>query len=121
MDPDWIEHRRSDDRERVGWMKPVDDGFVAFDLLGRPRTDVVDWLRAEEVLDALGIGYLADPYELRLESGDWLRVRIAEVSPAGIRVKKDDWGDMSAPQIYYAVPFPVHEDLLRSLSRPNGR
>ncbi|MDO8383085.1 MAG: hypothetical protein Q7T17_08920 [Microbacterium sp.] len=115
MDPDWIEHRRSDDRERVGWMKPVEDGFVAIDLLGRPRTDVVDWLHAEETLDALGIGYLADPYELRLESGDWLRVRIAEVSPAGVRVKKDDWGDMSAPQIYYEVAFPVHEDLLRSL------
>lgn len=113
MYPDWIEHRRADDRERVGWMKPVDDGFVAFDLLGRPRTEVVDWLHAEEVLDALGIGYLADPYELRLESGAWLRVRIAEVSPSGIRVKKDDWGDMTAPQIYYDVPFPAPTDALR--------
>lgn len=62
-------------------MKPVDDGFVAFDLLGRPRTAVVDWLHAEEVLDRLGIGYLADPHELRLETGQWLRVRITEVSP----------------------------------------
>lgn len=117
MDPDWIEHRRADDRERVGWMKPVDDGFIAIDLLGRRRTEVVDWLLAEETLDALGIGYLADPYELRLETGDWLRVRIAEVSPDGIRVKKDDWGDMSAPQIYYQVPFPAPKDKLRPLGR----
>ncbi|WP_396642928.1 hypothetical protein [Microbacterium sp.] len=115
MDPDWIEHRRSDDGERVGWMKPAGDGFVAIDLLGRPRTDSVDWIHAEETLDALGIGYLADPYELRLESGDWLRVRIAEVSTSGIRVKKDDWGDMTAPQTSYAVPFPAPEDLLRPL------
>lgn len=115
MDPDWIEHRRSEDRERVGWMKPVADGFVAFDLLGRPRTDVVDWLHAEQALDALGIGYLADPYELRIETGDWLRVRLSEVSPSGIRVKKDDYGDMTAPQIYYEVPFPAPEDTLRPL------
>lgn len=34
---------------------------------------------------------------------------------AGVRVKKDDWGDMTAPQIYYDVPFPAPEDLLRPL------
>ena len=78
---------------------------------------MVDWFDAEETLDALGIGYLADPYELVLESGAWLRVRIAEVSTSGIRVKKDDWGDMTAPQIYYEVPFPAPEDQLRPLGR----
>ena len=75
MPEDWIEHRRGLDGELLGWMIPVDGGFVAIDLLGRARTDVVDWLNAEEALDDLGIGYLADPYELRLDSGEWLRVR----------------------------------------------
>lgn len=98
-------------------MKPVDEGFVAIDLLGRRKTDVVDWMHAEETLDELGLGYLADPHELRLDGGGWLRVRIAEVSPVAIRVKKDDWGDMNAPQIYYTVSFPVTEDQLRPLSR----
>ena len=107
MEADWIEHRRSDDGERVGWMKPVGEGFVAIDLLGRRRTDVVDWLVAEETLDELGLSYLADPHD----------VRIAEVSSAAIRVKKDDWGDMNADQIYYAVSFPVTESRLRPLSR----
>ncbi len=117
MDTDWIEHRRTEDRERVGWMKPVDDGFVAIDLLGRHRTDVVDWLTAEETLDELGLSYLADPYEVRLDHGGWLRVRIAEVSPDEVRVKKDDWGDMTAPQLYYTVSFPVDDEQLRPLSR----
>jgi hypothetical protein len=117
MEADWIEHRRADDGERVGWMKPVDEGFVAIDLLGRRRTGVVDWMYAEETLDELGLSYLADPHELRLDSGGWLRVRIAEVSSVAIRVKKDDWGDMNAPQIYYTVSFPVTEDQLRPLSR----
>ncbi|QEW03054.1 hypothetical protein [Microbacterium lushaniae] len=120
MEADWIEHRRSGDGERLGWMKPVGEGFVAIDLLGRLRTDVVEWMVAEQVLDDLGLGYLADPHELRLDDGSWLRVRIAEVSPVAIRVKKDDWGDMNAPQIYYAVTFPVTEELLRPLSRREG-
>ncbi|MFF1830334.1 hypothetical protein [Paenarthrobacter sp. NPDC058040] len=117
MDADWIEHRRADDGEHVGWMKPVDEGFVAIDMLGRPRTDVVDWFTAEETLDELGLRYLAEPHELRLDDGGWLRVRIAEVAPGTVRVKKDDWGDMTAPQIYYTVDFPVSEEQLRPLER----
>lgn len=117
MESDWIEHRRAYDGERVGWIEPVDEGFVAIDMLGRRRTDIVDWVRAEETLDELGLSYLADPHELRLNDGAWLRVRIAEVSPAAIRVKKEDWGDMTAPQVYYTVPFPVTEEQLRPLIR----
>jgi hypothetical protein len=120
MGPDWIEHRRSDDRELVGWMAPVGEGFVAIDLLGRRRTGVVDWLVAEEALDELGLGYLADPHELMLEDGAWLRVRIAEVSPEEIRVMKDEWGETTATQLSYTVPFPVDGDRLRPLD-PLGR
>lgn len=117
MEADWIEHRRTPDGERVGWMEPAGEGFVAIDLLGRRRTGEVDWMDAEETLDELGLAYLAEPHELRLDDGSWLRVRIAEVSSAAIRVKKDDWGDMAAPQIYYTLPFPVTGDQLRQLSR----
>lgn len=88
--------------------------------MGRRRTGIVDWMQAEETLDELGLGYRADPHELRLDDGSRLRVRIAEVSPVAIRVKKDDWGDIGATQIYYSVSFsvsfPVTEDRLR-LSR----
>jgi len=115
MRDDWIEHRRSDDGELLGWMQPVGDGFVAIDLLGARRTAEVDWLTAEETLDARGLAYLADPFELRLDDGSWLRVRIAEVSPTGIRVKKDDWGAVGAPQLFYAVDFPVDPGTLRPL------
>jgi hypothetical protein len=116
--PDWIEHRRGD-RELLGWMRPDGDGFVVIDLLGREVTGVVDWQTAEETLDALGIGYLADSFELRLDEAShedeadpahnprWLRVRITEVSTDAIRVKKEDWGAMDAPAINYSVPFPV--------------
>jgi hypothetical protein len=107
---DWIEHRRGDG-ERVGWMRPEGDGFVAVDLLGRERTGVVDWLTAEETLDATGIGYLADIYELEQEDGSRVRVRIAEVSPRRVLVKHDDFGAVGIPQVYIDLPFPAPEGL----------
>ncbi|MBU4464602.1 MAG: hypothetical protein KKH75_02020 [Actinobacteria bacterium] len=117
MEADWIEHRRGEDGERMGWMKPVDEGFIVIDLLGRRLTEVVDWMRAEETLDDLGLSYLAEPYELRLDGDRWLRVRIAEVSATRIRVKKDDWGDMTATQVYYSMDLPIDQDQLRPLTR----
>jgi hypothetical protein len=110
---DWIEHRRGD-RERLGWMLPEADGFVVIDLLGRSRTEPLDWFAAEQFLDDLGIGYLADPFELQLEDGSWLRVRILEVSTENIRVKRDDWGSIDVPLLQYEVPFPI-PDRLRSI------
>ena len=115
VNADWIEHRRGGDGERLGWMAPEGDGFVAIDLLGRRLTGPVGWLTAEETLEARGIGYLAEPYEFRLDDGRWLRVRITEVSPEAISVKKDDWGAIDAPQINYTLPFPMPTSL-----RPHG-
>ena len=97
-------------------MEPVGDAFVAIDLLDRRRTGAVDWSVAEETLDELGLSYLADPYELQQEDGTWLRVRIAEVSPLAVRVKKEDWGDMRSPQVYFSLAFPVTEERLRRLT-----
>lgn len=107
MNNDWIELRRSGDRELLGWILAEEDGFVPIDLLGRRRSDVVDWLTAEETLESAGIGYLADPYELQLDGGHWLRVRLTEVSPEAIKVKKDDWGAIDAPQLNFTLPFPM--------------
>jgi hypothetical protein len=108
--PDFIEHRRGD-RELLGWMRPVGEGFVVVDLLGRERTGPIDWLAAEETLEELGIGYLADPFELQLDDGRRLRVRITEVSTELIRVKRDDWGAIDIPLLEYTVPFPIPERL----------
>ena len=106
---DWIAHRRGDG-ELLGWMRPEGDGFVVIDLLGREGTDILDWLAAEEFLEERGIGYLAEPYELLID-GTWLRVRLTEVSPRGIRLKKEDWGDMTVTQIAFELPFPAPETL----------
>ncbi|MFC9560559.1 hypothetical protein [Agromyces sp. NPDC056965] len=111
---DWIAHRRGDG-ELLGWMRPDGEGFVVIDLLGRPLTDSLDWLSAEEALEATGIGYLADLYELRLDDDTWLRVRITEVSASVLTLKKDDFGAIDAPAVEYEVPFPI-DDRLRPLT-----
>jgi hypothetical protein len=114
-------------------MRPDGDGFVAVDLLGRDRSMAVDWLEAEELLEELGIGYLADAYLLRRaedasadgerggagdvaggQVGD-VRVRIIEVSTAGILVKRDDFGDVTASLQQFTLSWPM-PDSLRPMS-----
>ena len=107
---DWIEHRRGDG-ERVGWMRAEGDLFVPVDLLGRDLGAAADWLAAEEMLERAGIGYLADPYELRLPDGSWLPVRLAEVSSQRIIAKQEDFQAIGAPQVFFTLPFPMPEEL----------
>lgn len=114
---DWIEHRRPDG-ERVGWMRPEGEGFVPVDLLGRDRAEALDWLAAEELLDSLGIGYLADPYLLDRGDRHPLRVRILEVSTRGIRVKRDDFGAIDVPLEAFDLAWPLPAELTPLGDRP---
>ncbi|MFF2488895.1 hypothetical protein ACFVSU_21010 [Microbacterium sp. NPDC058062] len=114
---DWIEHRRADG-EILGWMLASGDGFRVFDLLGRERTPEgvadLEWLAAEELLEELGIGYLADRWTLRLADGTERPVRIAEASARGVTVVADEYGAASAvgadPE-RFRLPFPVTSEL----------
>ncbi len=117
LPPDWIEHRRADG-EILGWMLASGDGFRVFDLLGRERTPPaageLEWLDAEELLEELGIGYLADRWTLRLTDGTQRPVRIAEASVRGVTVVADEYGAASAvgadPE-RFRLPFPVTSEL----------
>ncbi len=114
---DWIEHRRPDG-EVVGWMLADGEGFRVFDLLGRERTPgdgaPIEWLDAEELLERLGIGYLADRWTLRLPDGSERPVRIAEASARGVTVVADEFGAASAVGAVlerFRLPFPVTDEL----------
>lgn len=111
---DWIEHRR-DDRERVGWIAPEGELFWPIDVLGRRVTaEPVEWLDAEQLLEELGIAFLADRYLLRLPDGTERPVRIAETTPLGLIVVADEFGTASAvgvPSDRFTLPFPVPDDL----------
>lgn len=105
----WIEHRRGDG-ELVGWMRVVGDDFQPIDLLGRDVSEPVDWFTAEETLDELGIGYLADPFTLTVGERE-VRVRITQVSTDRILVKKDDYGDITASLEEFRLAWPIPAEL----------
>lgn len=109
---DWIEHRRAD-KELVGWIVPAGDRFDVVDLLGR-RSTGFDWLTAEEHLEMLGIGYLADRYTYTPSVGHSLRVKIVEVSPAAIVVQDDTFGDAvgGPPADRYTLAWPIPPQLI---------
>jgi hypothetical protein len=109
----WIEHRRTGDRELLGWIRPEGDGFVAHDALGRAMTGAVDWLAAEEALDERGLHWLADLWQLDLPGGTRVRVRIVEVTPERVLVKVDDFGAVDAVTPSYSLPFPAPDALRR--------
>lgn len=123
MQEEWIEHRRAD-RELVGWIVPDGDAFQVRDVLGRQMTArPLDWLAAEEFLDELGIGHLADQWYLAQRDGSERPVRIAEVSPRGITVLADEFGAASAvggvPERFH-LPFPAGEELRHAPRRSSG-
>ncbi|OLT48711.1 hypothetical protein BJF88_16655 [Cellulosimicrobium sp. CUA-896] len=119
---DWIAHRRPDDREPVGWIRPEGDDWVAVSLLGRELTGAVDWLSAEEALEATGLAWLADVWMLERPGGEPLRVRIVEVTPDGVVVQTDDFGAVDAPVERHALPWPAPAELRpRRDDDPDGR
>ena len=102
---DWIEHRRSGDRELLGWLRMQDDGAVAIDRLGRTASGVLAWDEAEAVLDERGIGWLSGVWELPVD-GRTERVRLLEVSPEQVLVAYDDGGSIHTRVETIELPFP---------------
>ena len=108
----WTPHRR-DDRELLGWIRPEGEDWVAVDLLGREASDAVDWLEAEESLEAMGLAWLAEVWMLDSDDGS-IRVRIAEVEPpvesggtGRVVVHTDDFGSVDVPFTRIELPWPA--------------
>lgn len=108
---DWIPHRRPDDGELLGWMRPDGDDWVAVSLLGWAVSEPVDWLAAEEALESVGLSYLADVWMLERAEADALRVRMVEVSTARVVVQTDDYGAIDAPVTRFELPWPAPAEL----------
>lgn len=93
---EWIEHRRSEDNELLGFLRPIDDApsqYVPVTVFGYPIGDPVDELDAQHVLESVGLSYLADRWLLTLSGrAEPISVQIVEASPDRLTVKNVDFG-----------------------------
>ena len=103
---DWTPHRR-DDGELVGWIRPEADLWVPVTLLGHDGAEPMEWLEAEEILEARGLSWLADIWMLEREGADPLRVRMVEVTPERVVVQTDDFGAIDMPVQRHELPWPA--------------
>ena len=99
-------HRRESDREVVGYILPAGELWQGIDVLGRAVGDPAEWLEVEELLEAWGLSFLADPWTLELPESP-VRVRLVEVTPDGIVAKSEDFGAIDAPSTRYELPWPA--------------
>lgn len=116
IEPDWIPHRRSTDRELVGWVRPAGEEWVAVSLFGSEITGEVDWTEAEEALENTSLAWMAEVWMLERADKPALRVRIVEfspdrivdgaVEPGRIVVKTDDFGAIDAPTEQITLAWP---------------
>lgn len=87
---DWTEHRRSSDREIVGYVAPVGDDVIAMSLLGTPMGEPGDWNDAEELLEQVGLSQLAAPWWLSHGDAPNQKVAIVEIDRERVVVVNAD-------------------------------
>lgn len=109
---EWIEHRREHDDELLGFLVPGGgERFTPVTVFGYPITEPTDREGAEESLDRLGLSYLAEPWTLKREGQEPIRVEIVEASPERVVVKNVDFGSELEYGTRFTLSAPVYERL----------
>lgn len=103
---DWTPHRRPDDRELVGWIRPAGGAWVAVSLLGRDVSEAGEWLDAEAVLEQTGLAWMAGIWMLEGVADRPLRVKLVEVTPERVVVQTDDFGAIDVSVERFELPWP---------------
>lgn len=88
----WIPYVRPSDEELVGYLVPQGDAMVPVTLFGYPLAESTDAASAQSTLEAISLACLAEPWQLRLDDGRTIRVRIREVNAERVVVVPDDFG-----------------------------
>jgi len=105
---DWIAHHREDDGELLGYLRPVDDGFVPVTLFGHPLGEAVDEYGAAAVLDEIGLSYLVGRWRLTLpDRPEPIAVQVVEADADRVRVKNVDFGYEGDIGEIFTLPVPT--------------
>jgi hypothetical protein len=92
----WIEHRRAEDNELVGYLRPVDDApgqYIPVTVFGYALGEPTDEYDAQQILESVGLSCLADRWLLTPDGrSEPISVQIVEASPLHLVVKTVDFG-----------------------------
>ncbi|TKV26128.1 hypothetical protein FDK12_14300 [Arthrobacter sp. NamB2] len=89
----WTAYYREDDGELLGYLVPDGELFVPVTVFGYELGDAVDEYYASQVLESIGLSYLADTWVLSIaDRNEPINVQIVEASPEALKVKSVDYG-----------------------------
>ena len=89
----WVPYYREDDGELLGYLVPDGGLFIPVTVFGYELGDAVDEYDASQVLESIGLSYLADTWVLSVADRDEpINVQIVEASPEVLTVKSVDYG-----------------------------
>lgn len=102
-------HVRRSDNECVGYLRMTDDGqFVPIDLLWNDVADPLDLSQAEELLEELGLSYLAEQWWLEVtDHPERVKVRIQEVTADTVVLANADYGYPADIGTTFTEPNPT--------------
>ncbi|GAA3456434.1 hypothetical protein [Dactylosporangium matsuzakiense] len=113
----WTEARRDEDGELLGFLRPADDApgrFVPVTVFGYALGEAGDEDDGRQVLEAVGLSYLADRWSLALDDRpDPISVQIVEASPEQVVVKNVDFGYEGNIGTTFRLDTPVGTRLRR--------
>ncbi|WP_248965024.1 hypothetical protein [Sphaerisporangium perillae] len=96
----WISHRRPEDNELLGYLRPGEDGsdrFTPVNVFGYPLGTATTEDEARRILESVGLSYLAETWLLTIPNRvEPVAVQIVEATPQHLRVKNVDFGYAAA-------------------------
>jgi hypothetical protein len=108
---EWIEHRRAEDDELIGFLVPDGEWFVPVTMFGYPIAASAAREAAEEELDRRGLRYLAERWTLQLQGQSPIQVEIVEASPQKVVVKNVDFSSGLDHGTRFTIQAPVDYQL----------
>lgn len=89
----WAPYYREDDGELLRYLVPDGELFIPVTLFGYELGEAADEYDASQILESIGLSYLADTWVLTIPDRDEpINVQIVEASPEALKVKSVDYG-----------------------------
>lgn len=110
----WVPYQREDDGELLGYLVAEGGTFVPVTVFGYRLGEAADEYDASQVLESIGLSYLADTWVLSIaDREEPINVQIVEASPEVLRVKSVDYGWEQDYGTIIELPVPEPGNLTR--------